>query len=185
MIARGGDSKCSVRHCSASTTPERVKGFVMVLEICLYGYVCTCVDLCLNMIWSYVSKDNVHIMNLCTVRIQLIQTTLSKLDLSLSLLVRMSNILWSYVIRCARPSVCPSVLRSRNVAHFPQNFQPFFTPAIHILTSTILYHFQWLWPWLGVTRSGESKACWLRFLYNLLTDQDEISLVVKKLKLNI
>ena len=55
------------------------------------------------------------------------------------------------------------------------------------LVSTILYCFHW--PWgpeaLRVTRSAQSKANWLHFLPHFSSDQDEIYVVMKLLKLNI
>ena len=42
------------------------------------------------------------------------------------------------------------------------------------LTSTILYHFHWLWPSLRVTRSVHSKTYWFHFPAHFSSDQDEI-----------
>ena len=42
------------------------------------------------------------------------------------------------------------------------------------LFSTILYCFQYSWPCLGVTRSAQSKTCWLHFVLHFSSDRDEI-----------
>ena len=34
-------------------------------------------------------------------------------------------------------------------------------------TSTILYHLQWPWPWLGITRSAQNQTCRFHFLCTL------------------
>ena len=54
--------------------------------------------------------------------------------------------------------------------------QTCFIPALFTgtMTCTILYHFQWPLPWLGVGRSAQSKASWLYFLAHFSTDQHEI-----------
>ena len=42
------------------------------------------------------------------------------------------------------------------------------------LISTILLCFEWLWPWLRVTRSAEGKIFLAHFLAHISTDRDEM-----------
>ena len=65
----------------------------------------------------------------------------------------------------------PAVLcgKNCNIGHHMKTFQPnLFIPAI--CKDTDLYHFQWPYPWLGITRSAQS---WLHFLTHFSIDQDE------------
>ena len=52
------------------------------------------------------------------------------------------------------------------------------------MTSAILYYFQWPWPWLGVTKSTESKPCWLHYLTHFITVL-KFYMMLKQFKLNI
>ena len=94
----------------------------------------------------------------------------------------MSNI-WIFVISPDRPARRQAVVRLtgrlayQSVGYFAQTFQPnSFESATFIstLSTTILCHFQWPWPWLGLIRSGQSKTCWLHFLARFSVYQGEI-----------
>ena len=75
-------------------------------------------------------------------------------------------------------SVCPSVLHGKifNNGQYTHTFQPFFISATLIITiyCCIVYHFQWPWPWLGVTRSTWNKPSWFYFLAHFSADRYEI-----------
>ena len=80
---------------------------------------------------------------------------------------------WLCVISCARPAHCLSILCSKP---FTLDIRTFFN-QIHLclpylqvpFTSTVLCHL----TFLKVIRSTESRTFWVRFLFHLLTNQDE------------
>ena len=52
-----------------------------------------------------------------------------------------------------------------NIAHKVfHKMCPYLTCMEALLTSTILYHFHWTWPCLGVSRAAQSKPWWVLFL---------------------
>ena len=76
-------------------------------------------------------------------------------------------------------AVCSSIYCGKNfcTGHSVQTFQPILSvPAILIGTIdfNILYHFQWPWTRLGVSRSVLSKTCWVHFLTYFSTNFDKI-----------
>ena len=70
--------------------------------------------------------------------------------------------------------LCGKIL---NVYNSMQTFWQFFFYPCHAFWCYDLYHFisfSLAWPWLGVTRSAESKTCRANFLTHFSSDQDEI-----------
>ena len=75
----------------------------------------------------------------------------------------------------------------RNVENYMQTFQPIFH-ALHAYRHQYLLPFyNFLWPslQLRVTRSVESKTCWLHFHLRILTHQDEVWHGLDAIKLSI
>ena len=74
-------------------------------------------------------------------------------------------------------SVCNQSCSSGQLACMAENFtwdimhKPFNEKLSYLLClkapliSTVFYHFQWHWLWLGVTKSAQSKLSWLHFLH--------------------
>ena len=84
----------------------------------------------------------------------------------------LNQILWClpcHVISC-------DCCKNFDIGHYKQTFEPnSLMPAMlrDTIDVTILHHFQWLWLW-QVTRSVQSKTCWIHFLAYKSTDQDDI-----------
>ena len=86
-----------------------------------------------------------------------------------------------YIVSSGR---CPSVLPSAWPSYVAKSLALVITCNVNrifvipgmllLLTSTILYHFLWSWPWLGVTGSAQSKTCWLHFRAHFSTEWDEM-----------